>query len=125
MYMRVTLDERPMQNLICTTFNSGLNKCGDLRKREKSSWVKSKFKRTGRKKGKKKEVFLQNGVNCSGAVDVCSRAKSGTLHHQDIVIPFQLITSVENLYTQESTVFNPLRAKRPGAGRGATEETKQ
>lgn len=37
----------------------------------------------------------------------------------------QPITSVENLYTQESTVFNPLRAKRPGAGGGATEETKK
>ncbi|KAJ7354867.1 hypothetical protein OS493_029422 [Desmophyllum pertusum] len=37
----------------------------------------------------------------------------------------QHITSVENIYTQESTVFNPLRAKRPGAGGGATEETKK
>lgn len=37
----------------------------------------------------------------------------------------QPITSVENLYSQESTVFNPLRAKRPGAGGGATEETKK
>lgn len=37
----------------------------------------------------------------------------------------QLITSVDNLYTQESTVFNPLRAKRPGAGGGATADTKK
>ena len=38
---------------------------------------------------------------------------------------FQHITSVDNLYTQESTVFNPLRGKRPGAGGGASEETKK
>ena len=38
---------------------------------------------------------------------------------------FQLITSIDNLYTQESTVFNPVRAKRPGAGGGATAETKK
>ncbi|KAL9959805.1 hypothetical protein ACROYT_G033161 [Oculina patagonica] len=37
----------------------------------------------------------------------------------------QHITSVDNLYTQESTVFNPLRGKRPGAGGGASEETKK
>ena len=41
------------------------------------------------------------------------------------VFIFQLITSVDNLYTQESTVFNPLRAKRPGAGGGATADTKK
>lgn len=37
----------------------------------------------------------------------------------------QLITSIDNLYTQESTVFNPVRAKRPGAGGRATAETKK
>ncbi|XP_074610384.1 uncharacterized protein LOC141864518 isoform X2 [Acropora palmata] len=35
----------------------------------------------------------------------------------------QLITSIENLYTQESTIFNPIRSKRPGAAGGATSET--
>ena len=46
-----------------------------------------------------------------------------TLLFSDFI--FQLITSVDNLYTQESTVFNPLRAKRPGAGGGATADTKK
>lgn len=43
----------------------------------------------------------------------------------DIFYTFQHITSVDNKYTQESTVFNPLRGKRPGAGGGASEETKK
>ncbi|XP_068713764.1 uncharacterized protein [Montipora foliosa] len=37
----------------------------------------------------------------------------------------QLITSIDNLYTQESTIFNPVRSKRPGAGGRATLETRQ
>ena len=43
----------------------------------------------------------------------------------DIFYTFQRITSVDNKYTQESTVFNLLRGKRPGAGGGANEETKK
>lgn len=63
--------------------------------------------------------FLNNYL-MNYSVLKCNRAVSA-----NVFATFQHITSVDNKYTQESTVFNPLRGKRPGAGGGASEETKK